>query len=153
MLILILFQPNFKPVLLIYELDAVAAVQLENRKLKDELALLSRRKEKMDREFKENGTTKDMEKRQTDATKERKCGREKDKEKEKEKDKEKEKEKEKNLDEKNRSKFDEKENVLTNDKLFVSPPTSPVSFVSRAICQIEGKSPTTIDNRSVSIML
>ena len=26
-------------------------------------------------------------------------------------------------------------------KLFVSPPTSPVSFVSRAICEIEMKSP------------
>ena len=119
------------------DLDAVAAVQLENRKLKGELALLGRNKEKMEKEFRESGPRKETDGKLAEAINEHRSG--------KKKDKEKEQGKESEFDAKNKRKLDGKAiNSVQKDKLFISPPTSPVSFVSRAICQIEGKSPIDI---------
>lgn len=90
----------------------------------------------MEKEFRESGPRKETEGRLAEVIKEHRSARKKDTEKEQGK--------ESDLDGKNKRKLDEKANNYQSDKLFISPPTSPVSFVSRAICQIEGKSPIDI---------
>ena len=132
--------------------EAVEAVQLENKKLKSDLTELTKMKEMMNREFNEK---KDME-----------MIREK-KDLEVMREKETETRREREMKERCSSRV--RNSVRSDDtqysremvggegewrekdkdrgrargasKLFVSPPTSPVSFVSRAICEIEMKSP------------
>ena len=131
-------------------------MQSENKKLKLDLTELTKMKEMMNREFNEK---KDME--MMREKKDMEVMREK-------KDTETRREREREIKERCSSRvrrsvrsddtrYDSREVVVGEgewrekdedrgrargaSKLFVSPPTSPVSFVSRAICEIEMKSP------------
>ena len=137
---------------------AVSAVQMENKKLKSELAELFKMKDLMDRDYSQkrsHGVKKEKEIVCREGIKER------DREKTKERERDREREK------RDISKRVEKEDkeielrslrgddagwegkevrgiAITTAELHLVSPATPVSFVSRAICQIEGKSPLPV---------
>jgi hypothetical protein len=124
----------------------VQAVQVENLKLRAQLAELSKATELLDRDV--------LERRETEAKREKDIRDRKEKEEREEgmrkmrremslrdvREREREKERDRGV----------VEQALKTNKLFMmSAPCSPVSFVSRAICEIEGKSPLAPPPRSV----
>ena len=132
---------------------AVSAVQMENKKLKAELAELFKVKFLIDKDY--------SQKRVHGFNKEKEFV---DRERIKERDREKMKERESEQEKRNVSKKQEREIELrrvrgedagwegkevrsiaiTTAELHLVSPATPVSFVSRAICQIEGKSPLPV---------
>jgi hypothetical protein len=128
-------------------------VQVENLKLRAELAELSKAKELLDRDV--------SDRRETEAKKERNIRDRKEKE-EREERIRKVRREESLRDVREREREREKEryrgvveqasvSAKTNKLFMMSAPCSPVSFVSRAICEIEGKSPLAPPARSVRL--
>jgi hypothetical protein len=122
----------------------VQAVQVENLKLRAELAELSKAKELMDRDV--------SERKETEAKRERDIRDRKEKEEREERIRKVRREeslREIRERERERDRSVGEPASLKVNKLFTSAPCSPVSFVSRAICEIEGKSPLAPAARSV----
>jgi hypothetical protein len=128
-------------------------VQVENLKLRAELAELSKAKELLDRDV--------SDRRETEAKKERDIRDRKEKEEREERIRKvrreeslrdvREREREK---ERDRGVVEQASVSAKTNKLFMmSAPCSPVSFVSRAICEIEGKSPLAPPARSVCLFV
>lgn len=146
--------------LIVTYIVAVSAVQMENKKLKSELAELFKMKDLIDKDYSQrrvHGFKKEKELVDRERIKER------DKEKMKERDREQEKrdvckriEKQEREIELRRVRGEDagwegkevRGIAITTAELHLVSPATPVSFVSRAICQIEGKSPLPV--RSVS---
>ena len=123
---------------------AVQAVQVENLKLRAELAELSKAKELIDRDV--------LDRKETEAKRERDIRDRKEKEEREERIRKVRREESlRDIRERERERdrsVGEPASLKVN-KLFMSAPCSPVSFVSRAICEIEGKSPLAPAARSV----
>lgn len=120
------------------------AVQVENLKLRAELAELSKAKELMDKDI--------LDKKEMESKRERDIRDRKEKEEREERIRKLRREeslRDVRERERDRDRGVSEQAAMRANKILMSPPSSPVSFVSRAICEIEGKSPLAVSSRSV----